>query len=151
MNPEIAIALTKLPADKTARENLSPGTYPIDATIRVKGQIKVGEDYSRTPTASIPLLPTMALLIKRMGFQRDKALALLTECVTEALQSGEKVEDMLESAIPGLADALKRVQDTMSALPTVSVKGPVTAKLTVEYVSGVTVITEPATVVTVAA
>jgi len=74
--------------EKLAKGMVIPvGAYQIDTvvTLEIKGSLKKGQSTLATPTVEIPLIATMALLLKKMGFQREKAAEILRECMTESL------------------------------------------------------------------
>ena len=82
--------IAKLAED--ARERLDDGTtYAVnehfDCTIT--GEVKVSETPApKVPTVSIPFKEVLTLFVARAGFTRDHTLALLTECLTDALNAG---------------------------------------------------------------
>ena len=80
IDPRFALALVQaakkgLDAD-AARSETEPGVYrDITMTVEIKvDEMRVGNDTDKAPTASIPLLPTCALLLKRMGIQREEVI-----------------------------------------------------------------------------
>jgi hypothetical protein len=115
---------------KTAREETGPGVYrdiKIDLTVEVD-EMRVSPDTDKAPTSSIPLLPTCALLLKRMGVQREEALDILKDVMTQALDLGkDATKSLLEET--GVAEMEKRLKDEVIAkLPRVPVKGAVNVK-----------------------
>jgi len=90
--------------------------------------LEIGHDTDKMPTASIPLLPTLALMIRRMGCQRDEALRILKEAMTEALTlDKDAMKRLLDDA--GVAEAERLVKDEVIAtLPRTPVKKTVKAK-----------------------
>jgi hypothetical protein len=110
-----------------AREELRPGVYhdiEVDVTIKV-GEMRVGPDTDKAPTSSIPMLTALALLVKRMGIQREDALQTLREVMVEALDVGADAQrKLLEES--GVAEAEQRIRDEVIAkLPRLPVKGAV--------------------------
>jgi len=91
-------------------------------------EVLIGADTDKTPTSSIPLLAVMALLVKRMGFQRDQALATLKEVMLQALALDKGATDaLLEEA--GVAEAETLVKNEVIAkLPRTKVKKAVRVK-----------------------
>ena len=87
--------------------------------------------------ASPKQLPTLALLVKKMGFQRDKALVMIREAMTEAIDMDKKAaKALLEQE--GVADAEKMVkQEIINQLPRVPVNKSVKAKDCTLTVTGV--------------
>jgi len=115
---------------KTAREETGPGVYrdiKIDLTVEVD-EMRVSPDTDKAPTSSIPLLPTCALLLKRMGVQREEALDILKDVMTQALDLGkDATKSLLEET--GVAEMEKRLKEEVIAkLPRVPVKGAVNVK-----------------------
>lgn len=81
----------------------------IDLSIEA-GEIAIGHDTDKAPTTSIPLLAVVALLVKRMGLQRDAALGIVREVMTEAITLGKDASKTL-LAETGVADAEKMLKD----------------------------------------
>jgi len=112
---------------KVARDETNPGVYrniKLDVHIEVD-EMRVGHDTDRAPTSSIPLLPVCALLLKRMGIQREEALDILKDVMTQALDMGTDATKVL-LADTGVADMEKRLKEEVIAkLPRVPTKGAV--------------------------
>ena len=85
-------------------------------------KVTVGHNTDKTPTASLPLLPIMGLLIKRMGATREAALQTLKEDMEEALKlNKDATKKILEES--GVKDAVDKVKaDVISKLPRTVVK-----------------------------
>jgi hypothetical protein len=133
IDPLFSLALQhamKKGLDASAREEVGPGVHTnlvMDLTVRV-GEMRIGADTDKAPTCSIPLLPTLALMIKRMGFQRDKALEVLTEVMTQAINLDKDATKAL-LAETGVADAEKLLKtEVIAKLPRTHVDGRVTVK-----------------------
>jgi hypothetical protein len=118
---------------KKTRNTLPAGEYKVDeiVTLKLDGTVKVSADGDKAPTCSIPMLAAMALLVRRMGIQREAALDMLSEVMREALAltkdgaAGEAVSAKL-LADSGVADALEQIQtDVVANLPKTPVKGQV--------------------------
>ena len=130
IDPLFSLALQhamKKGLDASAREEVGPGVHTnlvMDLTVRV-GEMRIGADTDKAPTCSIPLLPTLALMIKRMGFQREKALEVLTEVMTQAINLDKDATKAL-LAETGVADAEKLLKtEVIAKLPRTPVKGAV--------------------------
>ena len=93
----------------------------INMTLEID-QLKIGHDTDRAPTASIPLLPTLALLIKRMGATREAAMEMMTEVMDEALTlDKDATTALLEEQ--GVADAQAAIKKkVIGKLPRTKVK-----------------------------
>lgn len=115
---------------KKARGELNAGVYKdirIELSVLV-GEMRVGLDSDKAPTSSIPWLTAMALLIKRMGLQREDALETLRDVLTEAIALGNDAAEAL-AAESGVEEAEKRIrEEVISKLPRTPVKGQVTVK-----------------------
>lgn len=118
---------------KAERPNLMPGEYEIDTTINIKGTMTVGEDYDVAPTVSIPLIETVALLLKRMGFQRDGAITIIREVFSEAIALNGRGKGALLKEMPELAAAITMVrEEIISKLDRQDRKGVIKSNFTIE-------------------
>lgn len=131
IDPRFALAIvqaTKKALDTTtARDEIEPGVYKnirVDVRIEVD-EMRVAPDTDRAPTSSIPLLPTCALLLKRMGIQREEALDILREVMTQALDMETDMTKALlaETGVAEMEERLKK--EVISKLPRVPTKGAV--------------------------
>jgi hypothetical protein len=116
-------------AEKAAREGLSAGVYPVDFTVTVKGEVSVRPDTEKVPTVSIPIKETLALFIARSGALRDANIALLSECIADAL-AAKGGEGGAKGALTGEFDAAfgEVVSNFLATLPKTKVKGAVDCK-----------------------
>ena len=91
-------------------------------------EMNIGHDTDKAPTASIPLLPCLALMVKRMGATREAALQTLKEVMEQALALDKDAsESLLKEA--GVAEAEELVVNrVISQLPRTKVKKSVTVK-----------------------
>jgi len=133
IDPLFSLALQhamKKGLDAKAREEVGPGVHTnlvMDLTVRV-GEMRIANDTDKAPTCSIPLLPTLALLLKRMGFQREKALEMLAEVMGEAIALDKDATKALlaETGVKEAQDLLQK--DVIAKLPRTPVNGRVTVK-----------------------
>ena len=138
LTPEAALAIEvgvkealKKVFDGDARDKVAPDQtiegMVLNLTLEV-GALTIGHDTDKAPTASIPLLPTLALMVRRMGVQRDAALALLKETMTEALTlDKDAMKRLLDDQ--GVAEAEQMVKnEVIATLPRTPVKKAVKAK-----------------------
>lgn len=113
-----------------ARQETSPGVYrniQVDLSIQVD-EMRVAPDTDRAPTSSIPWTSVAALLLKRMGCQRDEALDILKDVMTQALDLGKDPQKQLLEEFD-IQEMEKRLKDEVIAkLPRVPTKGAVTVK-----------------------
>jgi len=121
-------------AAKAARDEVNPGEHAVDFTVRVTGTVKVLADTEKTPTVSIPVKEVLALFVQRSGCTREHSLALLRECLTDALSASTEGKGAIEGAIDLDAEFKAAVADLTASLPKTPVKGAVKASLAVEVV-----------------
>jgi hypothetical protein len=105
------------PKDQVAPDQKLAGLV-FNLTLEVDN-LMLGHDTDKTPTCSIPMLPAMALLVRRMGVTREHALTLLKEVMQEALQvNTDKTAAELLLAETGVAEAQTQItQQVLSQLP----------------------------------
>lgn len=124
--------LGKLVADAATarRDALEVGEHEIKEilTLQIDGTVKVSADSTRAPTCSIPLLATVALMLKRMGVQREAALDILRDVMSEAIKLGKDATEQLLTEY-GVAETMETLQDEVIAkLPRVPARGQVRVK-----------------------
>ena len=73
---------------KDAGRDLDVGRHWIDETVvlRVSGSVERHEDQWIAPTISIPLIPTIAFFWERLGVEKEAAMRILREAITEAMR-----------------------------------------------------------------
>lgn len=128
-----ALALSK--AVKAERDAVEVGEHHVDVTVRITGTLSVAKDTEKTPTVSIPLKEVLALFIARSGCTREASIALLRECMTEALADGTKGVGAVDAAADIDACWKDEVSKLTASLPKTPVKGAVKAKLSVAVVA----------------
>lgn len=98
---------------------LAPGSYAVDetVTVRIAGTVDKGEDEVYTPTVDIPLKRTMALLLARMGVQREAAMAAMVAAMTDALNAGRNADADIDAYMADVDAAMARVQSVTASLP----------------------------------
>lgn len=133
MDNAVIVALAKW--FKNAAENivLPVGVHPIDTelTLTVKGAVEKFEDQQYTPTVDIPLLPTLALLLEKAGFQRERAKELLIDAMTDALNNGVEANEDIEDRIKDVHAAMQHVRQVTQALPKKTRSGRTTVAVAV--------------------
>ena len=119
MNDVIAVALAKALEKNAKPIKLAAGEYAVDQTITLKvtGTVKKGEDHEYTPTVDIPLLATMALLLEKSGFQRERSKALLIEAMQEALAANVEADELVAERLKDIEAAMVHVREVTEALP----------------------------------
>lgn len=74
---------------KKAREELSPGVYEVDVTVRLKGLLQIREDTTASPTpriSQIRLLGVLAtMLMDQHGWEAKEALGLIETLVQQTI------------------------------------------------------------------
>lgn len=129
LSPATLNALAKFFAIEARKADLAEGEHSVNETITldVTAIVKKFADEQYTPTASIPLKPVLALLLQRMGVQRDAAVALITEVMTAAINLDADGSDLLLEQY-NIDEVMQRVQDMAAALPPKTRKGKTTVK-----------------------
>jgi len=126
-----------------------PGNYENEIVLRVKYTAKKGEDYEAKPTGNILCLGVLAEAVRRMGATGDAFLKTFREVAIEAIEGGEKLNDVVcedRDVLARLADIKKEV---VGKLPDAVRSGRTTFHTDVEIVEDADV--EVAETVTVAA
>ena len=140
----LANALDKL--SKPLKPNLTPGTHKVDETItvRITGTITKGEDVDYRPTAEIPILPVLAILIEKSGAVGMNLANMIQEAMTEALLygkdrnvDGERLPDQtsrqaIEARLKDLEATMERVRRVTGELPLKTKSGGTRCKVTIE-------------------
>ena len=115
--------------------NLLVGDHKVDVMLHLTAIVRKGEDYERTPTASIPTKKTLALFVRYCGITRDAALKMLERAMTDA------INEQVTADFGDLDTAEMKVVKALGNLPKVKVAGATTVHdLVVEYVAPVLVV-----------
>jgi len=132
-----ALSKTFADAAKDARDNLAVGKVAVNATvtIAVSGEVVVGADTEKTPTASIPVKEVLALFIARSGCTREAGIRLLRECLTDALTHGVEGAGVINAAADIDAEFKAEVSRLTASLPKTPVRGSVKVKATTTVVA----------------
>lgn len=114
--------------EKSARADVEPGVHKnIELDLHIKiDELRIAPDTDKAPTASIPMLPTLALLLQRfVPKDRDKAMQVLKEVMEQAIQLSKDDRNQLLDEL-GVKDAEKLIKDEIIAgMDRVPVKGAV--------------------------
>ena len=105
---------------KDAEMDLDVGRHWIEETVvvRVKGSVERHEGQWIAPTVSIPLIPTIAFFWDRLGVEKDAAMRVLREAITEAMQLQTNESPAIKSRIDDVAEAVAAVKrDLICELP----------------------------------
>ena len=105
---------------KDAEMNLDVGRHWVDETVvvQVSGTVERHEDQWIAPTISIPLIPTIAFFWERLGIQKDTAMGVLRDAITEAMRAGSNESPSIRSKMNEVAEAVAAVKrDLIDELP----------------------------------
>lgn len=122
------LALSNIEPSKEERQSIAPGKHKVAFTVTVNGVLDVSAPESYIPTVDVPLIPTVALALKKMGVQRENFLAIMKESMTEVLACDKAMRVALV-AESGLIDFEKDFRKTLGKLPKKTRVGKVNAKL----------------------
>jgi hypothetical protein len=146
MNDIQMLALSKVKFD---RDNIPVGDHSVEFTVKVKGTVKVGNDYERDATTSIPWLESVALwqetasaafdsLISRMdkgetitradlvAMRKTGPLAtgVLVDCIRTALVTGDSAVGSILDRVTEVKEGVEKVKmELVKQLPKQSCKG----------------------------
>lgn len=84
------LALAKAIAEKrvkAARAEMTPGSYPVDITVHVRGDVEVGEDGEKASTASLLSEDMLVLALRFAGVTRERAVEVISTLAAQALLS----------------------------------------------------------------
>lgn len=134
---------------KDEETDLEPGSHYISEAfvVRIRGRVEKADDQWVTPTVSIPLVTTLALFWEKCGVDRDKAMALLREAISEAMELGEKEDFRIKQQIDDVNEAIGAVRkQLLQRLPKMPRSGKTTTKNLDVTIEPLSVIQEPAIV-----
>ena len=118
-------------AVKAASDQLAPGVHEVSFLVRIEGALTKSEDTLKVPTCRTPWLAAFGLFLKRSGFQRDKAVRDLMECIREAIAMDESAAEALYAEV-----GIKEIEDQLKAeyakLPKIRAAGQVRTALNLE-------------------
>jgi len=105
---------------KDAEADLDVGRHYIDETVvlRLSGTVERHEDQWIAPTISIPLIPTIAFFWERLGIDKEAAMTVLREAITEAMRAKINESPSIKSKMDDVAEAVATVKrDLIEELP----------------------------------
>lgn len=105
---------------KDAELDLDVGRHYIDETVvlQLSGTVERHEDQWIAPTISIPLIPTIAFFWERLGIEKDAAMSVLREAITEAMRAKVNESPSIKSKMDDVAEAVAAVKrDLIGELP----------------------------------
>lgn len=147
---------------KAARAGVAPGSHPVDFTVRVHGSMKVGEDYERAATTSIPWLEVTTLYrevfraaIDELVGKIDEGHAVtrsdltsmatagvlttgvLVDCIRSALEKGSSAVGTIEERVKEVEAGVEKLKkDLVAKTPAQKVPGKVSLDVAVDLVEG---------------
>ena len=131
--------------EKQIKTNLTQGVHDIDevVTLHVKGIVTRFANGERTPTCSIPLKLTLALMLGK-GREEDKARfeSMLVEAMTEALAKEKTADTEFKEQIKHFDEVELRVKQLLGELPKVPCNGKTVVKAFVTEVAPITTLPE---------
>ena len=105
---------------KNEDAELSVGKHEVNETliVRVRGQIEKHDDQMIASTISIPLIPVLAFFWEKVGLERDAAMTMLRDAITEAMQENRKEDASVQKRMEDVEKAIKAVKtDLIASLP----------------------------------
>ena len=118
MNELVKTAILKaLKADPKA---INEGTFRLDGTrviVELGGTITKFPAEWHTPTTSIPLIPSLALMLRDMGFQREQVMEKLEVAMNAALAMNEQAEGYINEFNSDCAALTQKVRASAKTLP----------------------------------
>lgn len=105
---------------KDAELDLDVGRHRVDETlvVRVSGAVERHEDQWIAPTIGIPLIPTIAFFWERLGVEKDRAMSVLRDAITEAMRAQVNESPSIKSKMETVAEAVAAVKrDLIAELP----------------------------------
>lgn len=97
--------------------------------VHVQGSVEKHDDQLAAPTVSIPLVTTLALFWEKAGIEKDKALSLLREAITEAMAEGVDENRQIKARIDDVTAAISAVRkELIDKLPKMRRSGKVVTK-----------------------
>ena len=107
------------------------GRHEIDEVlvVRVRGSVEKHTDQLVSPTVSIPLVSTLALFWEKAGLNRDEALSLLREAITEAMDDKVNEDASIQARIDDVQSAIAHIrQNLIDQLPKMKRSGRLVTK-----------------------
>ena len=97
---------------KDAELDLDVGRHFIEETVvvRISGTVERHEDQWILPTVSIPLIPTIAYFWERLGVDKDAAIRVLRDAITEAMKERINESPSIKSKMDDVAEAVAPVR-----------------------------------------
>ena len=129
MNNTIKSLIAKVWNKENADFNV--GRHEIDEVfvVRMRGSVEKMSDQLISPTVSIPLVSTLALFWDKAGLNRDEALSLLREAITEAMDDKVNEDAAIQARIDDVQLAISSIRNTLiNQLPKMKRSGRLVTK-----------------------
>jgi len=126
LTPNEVFALSKLIAGKeasAARNNMVSGKHEVDMLVRVRGGMKVGEDFQKTQPNTIDWTGLFAIALSKLN-------GVTVEALVEEFDKAGKVD------VKAIKDAAQSKIDALKAKTEITARGVVTNTLSFEVVEG---------------
>jgi len=105
INPIVGLVIEKGAQLGKFRDLVEPGTYPVDAVVRLRGELIVAPDVEKRVTASIPWQQMcMALLSKLNGVTVE---SVLREVLSEGFEFDESINERARAAVELLTETTR--------------------------------------------
>lgn len=100
---------------KSETADIAVGRHEIDEVlvVRVQGSVEKHSDQLVSPTVSIPLVSTLALFWDKAGLNRDEAISLLREAITEAMDDRVNEDAAIQARIDDVQEAITAVRSEL--------------------------------------
>jgi hypothetical protein len=118
----------------------------VDETVvvRVSGSVERHDEQWIAPTISIPLIPTIAFFWERLGIEKDAAMSVLRDAITEAMRAKVNESPSIKSKMDDVAEAVAAVKrDLIGVLPKMHRSGRTDVSDLKVSVSALTPVSEP--------
>lgn len=99
---------------------LNTGRHFIDESfvVHISGTVERHEDQWVAPTVSIPLIPTIAFFWDRLGVEKNEAMQVLRDAISQAMQAKVEESPAIKSKMEDVAASISAVkQDLLAVLP----------------------------------
>ncbi len=101
MDDQTTIAISKAINSKDAKEaraDLEPGTYNVDTTVRIVGEMTVAEDGSQNAKSNLLTEEFMVLVLNHAGITRDHAVKVISSLAKESMVGWDGTKEVKKAA-----------------------------------------------------
>jgi hypothetical protein len=131
---------------KDSDADLEVGRHWIDdaVVLRVSGSVERHDDQWILPTISIPLIPVIAFFWERLAVEKEAAMSVLREAITEAMRAKIDESPGVKGKMDDVAEAVAAVKrDLIGGLPKMRRAGQTDVSGLKVSVSELTPVSEP--------